>query len=92
MSCSTSGVSRRYAWVKAPLSRCSASCGGRGTRMVRWVCEDEGPEGGRVADGLCDEDRRPEANMEACNTHACPPRYPLKVFFYLIDYQAVSFK
>jgi len=68
---SSSGASA-FAWREAPLSECSAPCGG-GYMMAHAVCVANAT-GVRVHQDLCDGARRPRARMAPCNNRPCPPR------------------
>ncbi|KAH8356938.1 hypothetical protein KR200_005501, partial [Drosophila serrata] len=62
-----------YYWEMAPMSQCSATCGG-GYKMARPICRNR-LTNADVDDTLCSLTNRPEASVEQCNTHSCPPRW-----------------
>ncbi|XP_052837800.1 protein madd-4 isoform X2 [Drosophila gunungcola] len=62
-----------YYWEMAPMSQCSATCGG-GYKMARPLCRNR-LTNADVDDTLCSLTNRPEASVEQCNTHSCPPRW-----------------
>ncbi|XP_044315362.1 protein madd-4 isoform X2 [Drosophila rhopaloa] len=62
-----------YYWEMAPMSQCSATCGG-GYKMARPLCRNR-LTNADVDDSLCSQTNRPEASVEQCNTHSCPPRW-----------------
>ena len=71
--CAAAGSSAAsFAWEEAPLSQCSAPCGG-GYMMAHAVCRNNAT-GARVHEELCDNSRRPQARMAPCNNRPCPPR------------------
>ena len=70
-TCAAAGAA--FVWREAPLSRCSAPCGG-GQMMAHAVCKSAAT-GERVHDDLCDSGSRPGARMAPCNAKPCPPRY-----------------
>ncbi|XP_016964049.1 protein madd-4 isoform X2 [Drosophila biarmipes] len=62
-----------YYWEMAPMSQCSATCGS-GYKMSRPICRNR-LTNADVDDTLCSLTNRPEASVEQCNTHSCPPRW-----------------
>ncbi|KAH8329025.1 hypothetical protein KR074_001877, partial [Drosophila pseudoananassae] len=62
-----------YYWEMAPMSQCSVTCGG-GYKMSRPICRNR-LTNADVDDTLCSLTNRPEAAVEQCSTHSCPPRW-----------------
>ncbi|XP_034240301.1 protein madd-4-like [Thrips palmi] len=62
-----------YHWDTVPSSLCSEACGG-GYRSASHVCKNR-VTGLEVEDALCDQTRRPEGEVEPCNTHRCPAKW-----------------
>ncbi|KAH8298083.1 hypothetical protein KR018_006251 [Drosophila ironensis] len=62
-----------YYWEMAPMSQCSVTCGG-GYKMSRPICRNR-LTNADVDDTLCSPTNRPEAAVEQCSTHSCPPRW-----------------
>ncbi|XP_026839435.1 protein madd-4 isoform X3 [Drosophila erecta] len=62
-----------FNWEMAPMSQCSVTCGS-GYKMSRPLCRNR-LTNADVDDTLCSLTNRPEASVEQCNTHSCPPRW-----------------
>ncbi|XP_031629322.1 protein madd-4 isoform X6 [Contarinia nasturtii] len=62
-----------YQWDMAPMSLCSATCGG-GYKMSRPLCRNR-MTSQEVEESLCNSAMRPEPAVVQCNTHSCPPKW-----------------
>ncbi|KRJ98785.1 protein madd-4 isoform X4 [Drosophila yakuba] len=62
-----------FDWEMAPMPPCSVTCGS-GYKMSRPICRNR-LTNVDVDDTLCSLTNRPEASVEQCNTHSCPPRW-----------------
>ncbi|EDW49715.1 GM16142 [Drosophila sechellia] len=62
-----------FNWEMAPMSQCSVTCGS-GYKMSRPICRNR-LTNADVDDTLCSLTNRPEASVEQCNKHSCPPRW-----------------
>lgn len=61
------------AWRPGAWSPCSATCGGRGTRLRRPRCVS--PDGRALVPSMCRHLSTPATPLLACNRHDCPPSW-----------------